>query len=139
MQKYKKPEVNEVMLGIIPYVSSLTIPVVRKLFEKQYKKDDEGDLIPVQQEIEYTEFTKIYTNRERRIIINNLSDKAKSLYLWLIYEIESGKDYIWINKIRYMEELSIKSIDTFKNALIELIRYSLLSLTVIKDVYWINT
>lgn len=138
MQKYKKPTFTVSQLGVNPCISSLKIPVVKKVFDKQYKRDEEGDLLPVEQEVEYTEFTKFYNSPERRKVRNALSTKAKSLLFWIMDELEAGADHIWINKQRYMEELSISSIDTYKNGITELIRYALIVPTIIKDVYWIN-
>lgn len=137
MQKYKKPKFTVEDLGYNPFLNSLQIPV-RKIIDTKSYKLDEGVLINNQIKLEYTPFTKVFNTSEHRIIVNNLSDKSQRLYLWIIYEIEAGKDYLWVNIDRYMEEQNIKSINTVKNALQELVRYGILNMTVVKNVYWIN-
>lgn len=134
---YKKPKFTEKDLGFNPFINSLVIPVIEKHFKEQYKKSDDV-LVPVIQEVEYTEIAKLYCSAERRKITNNLSLRAKELFLWIMYEIDHGKDFLWVNKKRYMEEVEITAIDTYKNAMKELIRYGFLGLTVIQDVFWIN-
>lgn len=138
MQKYKKPKFTKKDLGNNPHITSLQIKVVKRNFEKQYYRDEEGNLLPVQQEVEYTPFVKLYSTAEHRKLANNLSLRAKELLLWLMYEIPVGEDYIWINKERYMEENQVSSINTYKEAIKELVRYCFLSISVIPDVFWIN-
>jgi hypothetical protein len=88
--------------------------------------------------LDNTQFTKVYCSPENRKIRNAFSLRAKEMYLWLLDEIEYGKDYIWINKDRYMKEMNISSMNTYKDALNELIRYGHLTETITKGVYWIN-
>jgi len=133
----KKPQFSEESLGVNPFVNDLEILVREIEFKNQYKKSDDI-LLPVTQDIEYTEYTKLYSSSERRQITNNLTLRAKEMFLWLMYELEAGKDYIWINKVRYMNELQIKSVNTFKEAIENLTRYGYITPTIIKDVYWIN-
>lgn len=137
MQKYTKPLFSEDQLGLNPFVVSLQIPVAVLQFKNQYRK--EGDvLINVEKEVESTVFAKLYCSAERRVLANNLSLRSKELLVWVMYEIDSGKDYLWINKARYMEEIRITAIDTYRNALKELIRYGFMHQSLVKDVYWIN-
>ncbi|WP_233826736.1 hypothetical protein [Dyadobacter sp. CY312] len=50
-------------------------------------------------------------------------------------EIEFGQDIIWLNKNR--EELDI-SLNTYKEAVTELIKKCFLNKTTVRDVYWAN-
>lgn len=134
-----KPKFEEKDLGENVFKDSFVIPVNERQFDKQYTLDKDGEtLIPVIQDVEATPITKVFVTPERRKIVNFLSPKAKSFFLWLMYELDAGKDYTWINKDRYMKELEITSVNTIKDAIKELHRYALISPTVIKDVYWIN-
>ena len=138
MQQYKKPKFTEKTLGINPCVNSgFVIPVNKIEFVDQYKLDTDGLFLPLKLEVEAIPYSKIYITADRRLIISKLSSAGKELYLWILYEIESSKDYLWINKNRYMLE-NTTSLNTFKKALDELIRYALLAYTVVKEVYWIN-
>ena len=136
MQKYVKPKFEENTLGINPFIYTLEIPV--RTVETNSYELDEGVLLPKQVQLEKTDYTKVFISSERRQIISNLSDKALRLYLWIIYELEPGKDYLWINHNRYMAEQNIKSINTYKSSVEELMRYGMLAMTVKKNVYWIN-
>jgi hypothetical protein len=136
MNKYNKPVFTEKDLGYNPTVNELVIPVVMLATSKM--KEVDGIKVLEEVELEYTQYTKVFKTPQLRAYVNNLSDKAQRLYLWLMYEIETGKDYLWINRTRYMEESGIKSITTVTNALNELHRYAFIVPTIIKDVYWIN-
>ncbi len=136
MQKYSKPKYDYKTLGINPFSLSLEIKVKELELLNAYKK--EGDnWMPVTNEIEDTPFTKMFITAERRIIVSNLSPAAKELYLWIMFEIDAGKDALWINKERYMLE-NHTSINTYKKALEDLIRYAIISQTVVQGVYWFN-
>ena len=138
MQKYKKPKFDVKTLGVNPCVNSgFVIPVNKLEFVDQYKLEADGTFLPLKLEVEAIPYSKIYVTSDRRLIISNLSPSTKELFLWILYEIESGKDYLWINKDRFMLE-NHTSLNTYKKALDELIRYALLAFTVVKDVYWIN-
>lgn len=135
--RIKKPVFNEQDLGVNPCVSNLQIIVSKIEFKGQYKRVEEM-LLPVIKEVEKTPYSKLYCSSERRMYINALSPRSKELFLWLMFEINSGEDYVWINKLRYMNENSISAINTYKEAVKELVRYAFLSPTIITDVYWIN-
>lgn len=136
MQKYKKPEFDFETLGVNPCSYPLVIPVNKIEFAGQYKKEDDM-LINVIAEVEATPYTKLYVTSERRKLVSGLSTSAKELYLWIMFEIDSGEDALWINKDRFMEE-NHTSLNTYKKAIEDLIRYAFIAYTVVKDVYWIN-
>lgn len=136
MQKYTKPKFDIKKLGINPCTSSLVIPVNELAFKDQYRKED-GMLINALAEVEATPFTKLFVTAERRKLVAALNSSAKELYLWLLYEVNVSEDALWINKERFMEENNT-SLNTYKKAVEELIRYAFIAYTVIKDVYWIN-
>lgn len=138
MNKYRKPKFNEELLGISPFVSSLTIQVNRVAYEGQYKKDKEGHMLPVYGNVEREMSCRLYTSPEKRKIMNMLSTRSKELFLWVMYEVDRNKDYMWLNKKRYMEENNINSINTYRTAIDELVRYGLLCKSVVNDVFWIN-
>lgn len=138
MNKEKKPEITEELMGLNPFVPNLRIPVNRVTFEKQFAKDKDGVWLPVQRDLEVDESCRVYLDKERRLNMISLSARAKDLLLWIIYESKNSSEWIWINKHRYMKEGGVSSINTYKSALKELIRTGYLLGSVIKDVYWIN-
>ena len=138
MNKTKKPEITSEKIGLNPFLGKLEIPVNRVTYEKQYEKDVDGHWLPVQKELEASRHCKIYVSKENRLNMMKLSARAIDLFLWIVYESENSCEWIWVNKKRYMEERGVVSINTYKGALVELIKAGYLISSVIKDVYWIN-
>lgn len=138
MNKYSKPVFNESDLGVNPFTTNLLVRVNKRVFKNVYKKVN-GEEQPNSADIEYDKFCKIYVDKNRRIIMNSLSPRGKELLVWLMFQIPSGKDFIWINREMYMDELGVSSENTFMNAVKDLVSYGFITKTVFgKDVYWIN-
>lgn len=131
-------------LGKNPFVESLVIPVNKMPIKGQYMAtkeiaaDGKPIVLPVEIEIESERHCKIFNDAVRRKMMVTLSTRAKELYLWVLYECEGGKDYIWINKKRYMKENKVNSLNTYRSAVKELIVGMFLQPTIASDVYWIN-
>jgi len=137
MNKYKKPDFNKEILGLNPYSTSLEIPVNKIPFKGSYRKV--GDTFEqITERVEYDPSCKMYTNPHKRKLMAGMKDRSKSLLLWIMYEIDPNEDYLWINRKRYMEEIGVSSINTYKAAVNELVRYCFIGLTVVPGVYWIN-
>lgn len=131
----KTKTIDETKLGLNPFVFSLRIPVnVIKGKGYQFK----GDVLTKEEiEVEATPFTKVFLSSERRKIINNLSSCAQRLLLWIIFELEEGKDWLYINKSRYLKEQGL-CYNTYAKARDELVRYCIIYPSLVKDVFWIN-
>lgn len=141
MSRYTKPAFTEADLGRNPNIGTIVIPIKIKAIAGQYKKeekDGESMVVPNLVKLEKTPITKVFTSPERRKTIAMLPPGPSKLWLWVQQELEYGKDYICINRDRYMAESGIKSINTYKDALGGLLRTGLLSLTLIPGVYWID-
>ena len=134
----KKPIFEEEDLGGNPFVGGDFKVLVRSVLEGSKYVMSDDVLVPSEVEFEKEDYVKLYVKPEYRKMIGLLSNGGRSLLLWCIYELDSAKDYLWINKRRYMEEYDIKSVNTFKGSLSELVRMNVLSPTVKKGVYWIN-
>ena len=133
-----KPLFNEDLLGENPFVRSLVVQVSQIEYKSQFKKDKDGDLLPVIGELEYEKICKVIVSPERRLKTNKLSPRAKELLLWLLYEADTNKDYLWINRVRYMNENNISSLTTYRSAVNELITNCFIVRSVVNAVYWIN-
>lgn len=138
MAKERKPDITAERLGDNPFLDKLKIPVNKLVLHGQYKPDKDGHHLPVEIEIEAEHFCRVYVDKDRRKNMIRLSPRSKDLLLWVIYEVKTGEEYIWINRPMYMEESGVKAYNTYKEALNELIRLSFLRLSVIHGVYWIN-
>lgn len=125
-------------MGLNPFLGNLKIQVNKVTFERQYQKDKDGEWMPVEKDLEVDNSCRVYVGKDRRLKMINLSARAKDLLLWIIYEAESQSEWLWINKHRYMAESGVSSINTYKSALVELIKNGYLISSVVKDTYWIN-
>jgi|GEM_PF-1980184 len=137
MSSNKKPIFNDQEIGGNPFVGDLEIKVVERIIEGQFIKGDDG-YVRAKVQLEYDIYAKLYTDAKRRKEINELPLRSKEILLWLLFSLSPGKDYVWINKRRYMKECNVSSIDTYKNALKELIKKKYLCYSVMPDVFWIN-
>lgn len=100
--------------------------------------EDGGVVVRNEVDVEQEHYTKLFHMSEMRKFVGGLKPSSKSLFLWLLYEVDCGKDYLWINKDRYMLENNVSSINTYKGAIKELSRYLFICPTSFKDVYFIN-
>lgn len=131
-------------LGRNPFIKGLTINVNKIAIKNVYKssgdKACDGSIIqePVYSKADSTPFTKFYIGSELRKIRSLITPRGKELLLWIMDELEAGKDYVEINRKRYMKELHIKSLNTYKTAVSDLVRYGIIALTLKQDVFWIN-
>lgn len=132
-----KPEFEEKDLGKNPFKINLVIPITTFVKENQFKVNGEGYKLPVEAELERTRYMRVIVSSERRLRIAALASCSRDLLFWILYTIERNKDYLWINKNRYMQEYNV-SLNTYKKALKELIKENFLIITVVKDVYWLN-
>lgn len=122
-----------------PFQYSLEIPVTVIISNTEYVKDPaDGIIINKKIFLERTPVVKIYTSKETEQFVYNLSDRAQRLYLHILYNLNAAVDYIQINRRTYMDEQKIKSVNTYKAAEKELIRYNFILHTEYKTVFWIN-
>jgi len=146
-----RPEIKEESLGRNPFVASLEIRVrpIRSGYapsEERFEEGGDGKLHMVPSvleenfvDMEMDTYAKVFDKAEQRMIMAGLSFRALQVWTWGMYTIESGKDYLWVNVDRVMEECGMKSIKTFKAAIAELCRYGYIAPCVgHKNVYWIN-
>lgn len=138
MNENKKPEISNELMGLNPFLNSLKIEVNKVTFEKQFQRDKDGIWLPVEKELEIDKSCKVYLNKEKRLSVLSLSPRAKDLLMWIIYETEVSSEWVWINKKRYMSESGVSSVNTYKGALVELIKSGYILGSVIKNTFWIN-
>lgn len=126
--------------NLVGMVNPLTEVNFKVLVRKRPKihHDKEGNEVIEDVELEKESFTKVFLEGGKRKAVCRLSGSASKLFTWLMYELESSKDYIWINKERCMEEIGIGSINTYKDALKEVVGSGLIAASLEPDVFWIN-
>lgn len=138
MKKGRKPKFEESELGRNSFLLNLKIPVNKVKMHGQWEKDKDGIVLPLEVEVENEGSCRVYSGGGRRLEMVKLSARAKELYLWLIYEAEPTKDYLWINRVRYMEECRVKAYNTYRDAVRELHVKEFICPTAVTGVYWIN-
>lgn len=122
-----------------PFSYTLTLPVTEVISNINYTKDPEDGIITNSSFYqERFPSTRIYQTADFYEVVASLSPRAHSLLLYIIYKLLPGKDYIQINTEFYMSKNGISSINTYKEAKKELIRYSFIAPTEYKTVFWIN-
>lgn len=145
-----KPDINEAKLGVNPFTYSKEFVIkireieieqefvhLNNLKEGVVTKDTSKFKTPYI--VEQQEYTKLYRDSKSRILEMKTSPRALHLLRFVEYSIDVGKDYVWINKERYMKESSCTR-NTYQAAVDELVRYGFLNnSTGIKDVYWVNS
>lgn len=136
MNKYKKPNFREEDLGTNPLLNRLEI-TVKKVRGRQ-EKDDDGNYHYKEFELDLGRTCKIYIDADTRMLVNSLIPRSKELLLWIMYSLTVGKDYLWLNRERYMSECNVSSKTTYKKAVDDLIMNNFINKTVVSGVFWIN-
>ncbi len=146
-----RPDISEEKMGVNPFVGNLKIKV-RSVsngytpLPPKFGIDASGRryMLPVEMvdnmvDLDVDIYFKVFDKAEQRIAVAGLSFRALQLWIWSLYTVESGKDYLWMNVERAMEECGIKCIKTYRTAITELCVSGYISPCVsYKNVYWIN-
>ena len=129
--------VDESKLKRNPFSESLKIAVTRMVEPSKFM-DKDGVMQPVEYYIEREESVKIYYADGSKSLIQGLTPAGKVLYLFILYHLETGKDWFVLNRALFMSQTKTGSVNTLKKALIELQEQSVIVPTTQRDVYWIN-
>jgi hypothetical protein len=131
---YKRPKINEEAMANNPLVSTgFKVEVIKMHRSLMTDKGVVNDYF----DFEAEPLVRMYVKAEYRNAYAKLSGKAKILFGWIIYELDYGKDWLWINKKRYMKECDV-SLNTYKPAVNELCVSLFLAKSIYMDVYFIN-
>jgi len=143
----KKPNIDEGKLVSNPFVQANFGVKVRGYSEDtsvvSVSKISDGVIlekpytIPISRVVEQDKYSKVYNEAGFRLHIMSMSSRARDLFLWITYELESGKDWLWINKQRYMDECTV-SLNTYKGAIEDITKAWVITPTIYQDTYWIN-
>ena len=121
-----------------PFVNDDFIIRVRKREDpRKFVKDGEEWIkAEFNQEVETS--TRVYNNSEIRQRVALLSHPAAAMLLWIQQELEPSKDYVVINRQRYVKEHQLQSETQIIQAMYDLTRYLFICPTLLADVYWVN-
>lgn len=137
--KTKVTEDQLVTIGLNPFISS-RFSIIKKTFTEKnsFEAEDSGELLPKVYNVDRWKHVKLSTDKEARKCIALLRGPAASCLLWIMQELEEGKDYVCINWQRYQTEHGHKSDRMLRHALQDLTRYEFIRPTKVLTVYWIN-
>ncbi len=118
--------------------------IVRKILdhEKFIKSDDIW--LPYEDSMEQDKVVRIYVSnkklsKEMNVGVERLNSSALELFFWIVFRIKAGHDWVFINRKTYMDEKGIKSVNTCKGAIKDLIIHGLIRPSVkLKHYYFIN-
>ena len=135
----EKETIDESVLGTNPFSHLLKIDVTKRLDSKAVVKDKEtGDEVPAESLIEKQKSTKLYLSAESRDSAMNLSAGTQRMLLYIMYSLDTNKDWITIVPKDYQKKAKKGTLNVYKKAIDELVRYSYLTPTLYRYVYWIN-
>lgn len=127
--------VDESALGFNPYSLAVTVRVSRRYSRSSFSLD-EGMVMPAGYVSECDSSSKLFLGKRKEVM--GLCDRGMRLFLFVCYELESGKAFVVVNRKRFMKEAGIRSVNTFKAAVNDLCRLGMISLTDARDVFWVN-
>jgi len=132
------PVIEEDKLGPNPFEQNLEVWINKK-FKKVTNVYGDEDYLETQ--LEKTAYTKLYDAPlpKDATPVDSLPIRSKELYLHILHNISYGKDWIWIDRVKYMEAMGISAINTFKDAVGHLSVGGYVSKHgIIPDLLWIN-
>ncbi len=127
MARYKLDNIELLKDKVNPFVTFLRVEVkeTKVLEGKMYLEQDK--------------YVKVFLSAEKRKLICSLPDAGKSLFLWITYSLDGGKDIVQIDRNRCSKELDIRSTATYYKGLNALINAGIIcKVNESKHSYWIN-
>lgn len=122
-----------------PFLPQLRIKATSRLSFKEFNEQDaEGFRSPRRYLLDQSPYTKLFLDSDAVQIVHALSDCAKSLLLYVIYNLKPGRDYVILSSADYAQASNTKSRTTIAKAKAELARLCFISPTSIRTVYFIN-
>jgi len=89
--------------------------------------------------IEYDEYAKVFRGKGDITNIYKLDNRGRELLLYIIMHIGEGDDWISINVENYMSKHKIKSVNTYKEAVKNLVANNYIARTHnYRNVFWVN-
>lgn len=138
MKKYPPLDVTKLKLN--PFSQELIIPATKLTENGKYVWSVEDDkMIPSTAVVEKAKYTRVYRSASMRNIAMKLSPGAKSLLIWIMYDVDDANDWI-----RIMPEMYTKnggkgcSRTQYKKAVDELCENGYICKTQFSYTYWIN-
>lgn len=121
-----------------PFANSLYIAATKITDGKRFKLDSDGVALPDSYLLERVTKANIYYQKDMRKAVAALSPVAKSLFLHLMYSMQTGIDYIPIEVKKFMAENRVKSLTSVSLAKKELTECNFIVASSVQSVFFIN-
>jgi len=135
MSKKRKPFIDESKLKNNPFTLGL---IIKANMVPVKGLDASGKAVSIIRPMESQGHTKIFHSADTRNMIINMAPVAIKLFVWIAYNIERNKDWIWLNSDWFNKKAAFSSVNSYKKAVIELIDNGIIIETSIKTVYYVN-
>ena len=134
----KRDEQIENRLPENPFTRTLVVPVSTTYNFTAYVKNADGLRVPKPIYPDKSPHVKVFRDRDGADKVFELSECAKCLYLYILYSLESGRDWIMLNGKPYADRTGVKARGTLAKAKEELWKAHFIEPTAIRSVYFIN-
>lgn len=141
MTKQQRAAEIEARLPENLFLRALRIPATKGIGHAQFGKPQrtkDGFAAMNENIIDRSPHGKIFydSGAEKRVM--DLSRPASKLFLYILYNIQSGKDYIDLGSRKCSKKTGIKSRTTLSNAKEELAKSEFITPTTVQSIYFIN-
>ena len=75
---------------------------------------------------------------KKTLLKDKFETTTKELFLWSITKFKNNKDYVIIDKEQYIKEHNIIDFKIVDNAILELLKNSVIVNSIIENVYYVN-
>lgn len=133
----KLPPVNEEKLKNNPFSQDLIIKVTKRIDPIAKITDEEGLASPAWSYVDKAKSTKMYKSAVFRNKTSELTATGKSMFLYIMYEVEQSKDWILITPDQYKEKWN-SSKSSYLRGIEELVTEGYIATTLQKYVFWTN-
>lgn len=134
----KVEEIDEKKMGPNPFSQELTV-YANKVQDTGIWIIDEDDIkTPAHHLVERDKATRVYHTAGAKERVMALSAGALRMYVYIMHTLDGTKDYVRVTPETYNKKVEKGSLNTYKRAIEELIRYGYITLTIYKGVYWVN-
>lgn len=124
--------------GKNPFLENWKFPVSKGSHPTRFKLYPDGIRLRESIFFEQTAFTRVFHDPISKGRVQQLSDRAQRMYLYILYHAKNNMDYIVLDPEVYMSYFGIKSPTTFKLAKMELTDANFIAKANPRKTYWIN-
>lgn len=133
----KLMEIDESTLDKSPFRCGLEIKCSRSYVSDRYRSVG-GVLVNDSYLYDLQSRTSLYHSKLNDEVLMMLSLPALRLFIHIANRMESGKDWVRVNREYFMKLSGVRSVNTFKGAVRELVRYCIISPSHYDLVFWVN-